>query len=146
MVIEKDVGIRLVHETHRQRLLNTPYAFQAILSQPSLDGVQVNADLSHWVCVCEHAPDEEKYPKRDSWWPPILNNVAKRVALIHARVGHDEGPQISDPRASEFDHIISLHLRWWKTVLPHLASNPSHTVSYASSYALNAIEVLNMYI
>ena len=39
----------VVHETHRQRLLHSPYQAVELLSRPELRQLKVNADLSHWV-------------------------------------------------------------------------------------------------
>ena len=41
--------VLVVHETHRQRLLYSPYQTLELLSLPELKELKVNADLSHWV-------------------------------------------------------------------------------------------------
>ena len=71
----------VVHETHRQRLLYSPYPTAALtispsltnpdpnpysrspdptryptaelLALPELAALKINADLSHWCCVCD---------------------------------------------------------------------------------------------
>lgn len=116
LIIEQEVGISLTHETHRQRVFNSPYTFHSIIKQPQLANLKINADLSHWVCLCEHVFDSKKFPERDVWWPEVLRLVAKHAAFIHARVGHQQGPQVSDPRAPEFDYLLKSHLSWWKEV------------------------------
>eukprot|EP01128_Nolandella_sp_AFSM9_P009261 TRINITY_DN5881_c0_g1_i1.p1 TRINITY_DN5881_c0_g1~~TRINITY_DN5881_c0_g1_i1.p1 ORF type:complete len:383 (+),score=95.62 TRINITY_DN5881_c0_g1_i1:587-1735(+) len=127
--IEERLGLKLVHETHRQRLLNTPYSLRQILSSsPSTDStspslthplaaLSVNADLSHWVCACEHVFDAKKFPKRDGWWPSVLSLLSSQVAFVHARVGFEQGPQVSDPRAPEFAYVVGQHLLWWKSLI-----------------------------
>jgi sugar phosphate isomerase/epimerase len=47
----------IVHETHRQRLMYSPFQTRDILKQPELKDLKINADLSHWVCVCERVFD-----------------------------------------------------------------------------------------
>lgn len=50
-------GVTIVHETHRQRLMHSPFQARDILQHPSLKDLKINADLSHWVCVCERVFD-----------------------------------------------------------------------------------------
>lgn len=45
--------VTIVHETHRQRLMFSPFQTRDILKHPQLKQLKINADLSHWVCVCE---------------------------------------------------------------------------------------------
>jgi hypothetical protein len=40
-----------------------------------------------------------------------------RTDLIHSRVGHQEGPQVTDPRAPEWDSALKAHLAWWDKVV-----------------------------
>jgi hypothetical protein len=35
---------------------------------------------------------------------------------IHGRVGHQEGPQVSDPRAPEFADAAAKHFVWWDAI------------------------------
>lgn len=46
--VEKALGIPIVHETHRQRLLFSPYSTAELLARPDLADLKINADLSHW--------------------------------------------------------------------------------------------------
>lgn len=105
----------VVHETHRQRLLHSPYQAKLILSQAEFASLKINADISHWVCVCEHLFDERN--PRDSWWPTVLDLVAKHCHFIHARFGHAEGPQVYDPREEiKWKEEIARHIDWWKVI------------------------------
>lgn len=36
---------------------------------------------------------------------------------IHSRVGHQEGPQINDPRAPEWGEALKAHLAWWDKII-----------------------------
>ena len=49
--------VTIVHETHRQRLMYSPFQTRDILQHPQLKELKINADLSHWVCVCERVFD-----------------------------------------------------------------------------------------
>jgi sugar phosphate isomerase/epimerase len=51
LLVGEHQHVLLVHETHRQRLLYSPYQARDILAHPSLSALKINCDLSHWVCV-----------------------------------------------------------------------------------------------
>lgn len=40
----------------------------------------------------------------------------ERVEHIHARIGHEEGPQVNDPRAPEWEAAVKQHFAWWDKV------------------------------
>ena len=92
-------GITVSHETHRRRILYSPFAYRDCFLGDSevaraLDNVRVTADLSHWAVVCERVfgmPDSDAENGVDDWWPRVLADVSKRAALVHARVGFGEG-------------------------------------------------------
>ena len=46
----------------------------------------------------------------------MLALVAKHTYLVHARVGHAEGPQVSDPAAPEFAPELDAHFSWWRAI------------------------------
>jgi sugar phosphate isomerase/epimerase len=101
-------NIRVVHETHRGRLAYSPYnAKQLFDRRPDM---RVTADFSHWVCVTEsyleHCAD-------------IINETIKRAAHIHARVGHTQSPQVSDPRTAEWQTAADHFMAWWLRIIDH---------------------------
>jgi hypothetical protein len=110
LLVDEYGSVTLVHETHRQRLLGSPYAAGAILQQPELGELKVNCDLSHWVCVCEKLFDEDD--KRDKWWPEVLQLVASHCHLMHLRVGHPQGPQVPDINGEFYAKEVNGHLDW----------------------------------
>lgn len=113
--MEAALGVSVVHETHRQRLLFSPYSTAEILESEALKGkLKINADLSHWCCVCEHVFDASD--PRDDWWPKTLALVAEHCHFIHCRVGHAEGPQVNDPDAPEHRAAVDAHFGWWRTL------------------------------
>jgi hypothetical protein len=115
LAIEKEIAssIVIVHETHRQRLMFNPFQTLEILSCPELIDLKINADLSHWACVCERLFDDIE---RDPWWPVLLSLVAQHCHFVHARIGHAEGPQVIDPRRPEFAPEVNAHLSWWEAI------------------------------
>jgi len=112
--IEAAIGVPVVHETHRQRLLYSPYSAAEILALPEFEKLKVNADLSHWCCVCEHVFDAAS--PRDDFWPAILATVAKHCEFIHMRIGYEEGPQVNEPDAPEHSAAAEAHWSWWRTI------------------------------
>ena len=94
----------LVHETHRGRILFNPWRTRDLLLQfPTL---QLCCDYSHWVTVGERLLDDEA----------ILALCAERCLHIHARVGHEQGPQVSDPRDPMWQPQVEAHERWWMQI------------------------------
>lgn len=103
--MEQDAGVRVGHETHRGRILFNPWIARQILSE--VEGVSLCADFSHWVCVCERMLTREA---------DIVKLAASRTIHVHARVGYEQGPQVPDPRAPEYESYLSRHESWWDLV------------------------------
>ena len=118
---EERLGIVVAHETHRRRILHSPFQYRDVFlrSQGAPGGARVTADLSPWACVCERVfgmPSSDAENGTDGWWDEVLADVAERCALIHARVGFAEGPQVPDPRAPEYAGEFDAHMSWWRTI------------------------------
>mmetsp|Transcript_9928 Transcript_9928/g.22569 ORF Transcript_9928/g.22569 Transcript_9928/m.22569 type:complete len:306 (-) Transcript_9928:192-1109(-) len=114
-----EIGSKLpcpvVHETHRRRVMWNPYSAGELLAHPALKGkLRINADLSHWVCACEHVFEDDT--ELDKWWPPLLAAVAEHCDFIHARVGHPNGPQVAHPDDPHHATELAAHMKWWKTI------------------------------
>jgi sugar phosphate isomerase/epimerase len=106
LAIEQAVGIPVAHETHRRRPLFSPMnAREVLLRLPEL---KVNADLSHWCCVTESMLEDHE---------STIELVAARSIHIHARVGYENGPQVSDPRAPEWAAHVATFERWWMSMI-----------------------------
>ena len=103
--VENALGVSVAHETHRARVLFNPWITAHVLNE--VEGVQLCADFSHWVCVCERLLDTEK---------DIIQLAADRVIHIHSRVGYEEGPQVPDPRAPEYANHLHHHEQWWDMI------------------------------
>lgn len=105
LAIEAAAGIPVAHETHRQRVLYNPWVCSRLLEQ--FAALQLCCDYSHWVCVCERLLDGEL---------EILAQCAPRCRHLHARVGHEQGPQVGDPRAPEYARHLAAHEAWWRMI------------------------------
>ena len=64
----------------------------------------LTADFAHWMPVLERIPyDLEE----------LFAYCASRTGHIHARIGHNEGPQIPDPRDPIWEPFTTIHETWW---------------------------------
>jgi hypothetical protein len=104
--VHQQTGIPIYHETHRSRLMySAPVAHQYLLKRPDL---MLNADLSHWCNVHESLLEDQE---------ETLQLVLQRCGHIHARIGHEESPQVNDPRAPEWEKTLQHHLGWWDEII-----------------------------
>jgi sugar phosphate isomerase/epimerase len=99
-------GIPIIHETHRGKSLFAAHITQDYLTR--IPDLRIALDISHWCNVHESMLDDQ--------------TLAVELALshtdhIHSRVGHPEGPQVSDPRAPEWEQALAAHCKWWDDVV-----------------------------
>jgi sugar phosphate isomerase/epimerase len=103
--VEQKIGVPVGHETHRGRILFTPWDAAFYLKQfPSL---KITADYSHWVNVCERLPEDEA---------ASVDLANQRAIHVHGRVGYEEGPQVPDPSAPEYAAQLAWHEQQWKQI------------------------------
>lgn len=99
-------GITICHETHRNKFSFAAHITAEYLRR--LPSLRLTLDASHWVCVAESLLEDQ---------PDAINLAIERTDHIHARVGFQEGPQVSDPRAPQFRDALDAHLSWWDRVV-----------------------------
>ena len=112
LCIEQDVGLTVAHETHRGRITFSPWDTSQLLT--AFSEMKLTCDFSHWVTVCERLLDSEL---------AILEQCAERCIHIHARVGYEQGPQVTDPAAPEWAGHLIAHERWWQQIWRAQARN-----------------------
>ena len=101
----KQRGTPVYHETHRGRMLySVPITANYLEQLPELS---LTLDISHWCNVHESLLADQ---------PEHVAIALGRTGHIHARVGHPEGPQVSDPRAPEWEQAVQTHLNWWEKI------------------------------
>lgn len=105
LAIERDSGLVVGHETHRGRVLFNPRDAANLLRR--FADLKITADFSHWVNVCERLPFDQK---------EAFDLAIERAVHIHARVGHEQGPQVYDPRAPEWQTHVQAHESWWSQI------------------------------
>ncbi len=120
---EARFGIPVAHETHRGRALYTPWHTAELLRK--LEGLKLAADFSHWCCVTESLLEE--HGER-------MAAACDRTIHIHGRVGHREGPQVSDPRAPEYAQELEAHERWWKRIVSGLLARGATAISFTPEF------------
>lgn len=105
MEVAEQLGITASFETHRSRSMFNPWITRDILR--ALPAMRLTCDFSHWCCVCERLIDTE---------PDVLALCAERAHHVHARVGYDQGPQVPNPTAPEYQPALEAHERWWRLI------------------------------
>lgn len=103
--IETKLGILCVHETHRSRYFGNPWNTYRLLEK--MPDLRLTADFSHWVCVAERLLGDADQ---------LLSRIFPHCHHIHARVGYEQGPQVPDPRAPEWQSHLHIHERWWDAI------------------------------
>ena len=106
--LEAELGVPVVHEIHRGRATFSTTATLALIE--AMPEIKLTADFSHWCCVHESLLQDQ---------PDRVNRTITRSYHLHARVGYEEGPQITDPRAPEWQTTVEVHLRWWQQLVDH---------------------------
>lgn len=102
----RETKVPIYHETHRGRMLySAPIARKFMENNPEL---RLTLDISHWCVVHESLLANQQ---------DTVDLALQRTDHIHSRVGHSEGPQVSDPRAPEWGAALTAHLTWWDKVI-----------------------------
>lgn len=106
--ISQSSGIGIYHETHRSRMLYAAHVTRDYLEK--IPDLRLTLDISHWCNVHESLLQDQQ---------ETVNLALSRTDHVHARVGHAESPQITDPRAPEWEKEVSTHFQWWDRILKH---------------------------
>lgn len=104
--IESKYGISIIHETHRKHFLFSTLTANIFFKLEK--ELKITADFSHWTCVSETLLEDQQ---------EITNEAISRSEHIHARIGYEQGPQISDPRAVEWEFHLITFTNWWEKIL-----------------------------
>lgn len=98
---ERENGVIVAHETHRGRVGFHPASAMDYFRARDF---AITADLSHWTCTTESFLEN---------FSPAVDEAIRRTVHFHARVGFEEGPQVPDPRAAEWQPALQHFLGWW---------------------------------
>jgi len=106
--IEKRVGIPIGHETHRGRATFTPWNTARLLKD--LPQLHITADFSHWCNVCESTLQDQE---------ENILLATQHTIHTHGRIGFEQGPQVPDFRAPEYEYLLIQHEKWWDMIIAH---------------------------
>lgn len=99
-------NIPIHHETHRGRFSYALLETKRYLNSDS--AFRLTLDISHWMVVHESLLAKQQQ---------LLDEVIERTDHIHARVGFEEGPQVNNPQAPEWDKALNRHLSIWESII-----------------------------
>ncbi|WP_226783267.1 sugar phosphate isomerase/epimerase family protein [Oceaniglobus trochenteri] len=100
--VAEDHGLFACMETHRGRLLNDPWRTARLLD--ALPDMQLALDVSHWHVIVDREPLDLM---------DLFDEAARRSGHVHARIGHEKGPQVPHPADPIWEGHLALYRRWW---------------------------------
>jgi hypothetical protein len=118
-----ELGIKIMHETHRARATFCTTSTMDIID--ALPKIRFTADFSHWCCAHNSLLQDQQ----DS-----VSRVIERSDYIHARVGSAISPQVTDPRASQWKEAVEAHVRWWEKIAEHHKNKDSEFLPICSEF------------
>ncbi len=104
-------GVRILFETHRGR-----FSFHAASLIPYLKkfpAIELVGDFSHFCAVSESMMQDQD---------EIIQQIIPHIVHIHARIGHEQGAQVNDPFAPEWQDHFTQFEKWWQSILNYQKS------------------------
>ena len=102
-LIANDAGLRPCFETHRGRILYNPFVCATLLER--IPDLELTSDLSHWLLVVDRIPNDIM---------DLFETASARSGHLHARIGHEKSPQVTEPADPAWEEHVALYRRWWK--------------------------------
>jgi sugar phosphate isomerase/epimerase len=102
----QSTGIPVAHETHRNKALFAAHVAHQFLER--IPNLRITADFSHWCNVAESLLEDQQ---------ESIDLAIHHTIHIHARVGHAQGPQVTEPRLPEWKNSLDIHANWWKRIV-----------------------------
>lgn len=106
--ISSQSGVPVFHETHRGRF--NFHAQTTLWYLERFPNLKLTGDFSHWCNVSESLLQDQE---------DILDKIVPHITYLHARVGHEQSPQVNDPRAEEWAKHLSRFCSFWDKVITH---------------------------
>ncbi len=116
-------GIRILHETHRGRF--SYHAASLIPYLQKFPEMELVGDFSHFCNVSESMLQDQEL---------AMQQIISHVSHIHARVGHEQGPQVNDPFAPEWQSHFSVFEKWWQQIIDNKKMAGSNTFSITPEF------------
>lgn len=106
--MSEQTNVPIYHETHRARILFAAHITRRYVE--AIPKLRLTLDISHWCTVHSSLLQDQK---------ETVDRALSRVNHVHSRVGHAQSPQISDPRAPEWENALDAHFAWWDQVVEY---------------------------
>jgi sugar phosphate isomerase/epimerase len=117
------MGVPVYHETHRGKFSFAAHITKEFLAR--IPNLELTLDISHWCAVAETLLGDQE--------DAVLAAIA-RTKHIHARVGHTQGPQVTDPRTGESNDALQFHLSCWDKVVNLHQKNGSQLLTFTTEF------------
>ncbi len=121
--LKKEGNTEILHETHRGRMCYSAPVTAAFLKH--YPDMKLTLDISHWTNVHESLLEDQ---------PESVKLALERTRHIHARIGHQEGPQVNDPRAPEWESVVKRHLEWWDTAVKYQLDSGKKQITFLTEF------------
>ena len=97
--------IPVYHEIHRGRF--TFHSRSTLKYLEVFPNLKFVGDLSHWCTVSESMLQDQE---------DIVSRILPKIFHIHARVGHEQSPQVNNPFAPEWRAHLDRFVKWWQAI------------------------------
>jgi sugar phosphate isomerase/epimerase len=126
--VEAETKLMINHETHRARIMYSPWVMPRILAaHPTLHLV---ADYSHFSVVSELG----SFGDYVAPLAEVIRACNTRVRHIHGRVGFEEGPQVPDPREPQWAPYMAGYMGWWRGIVQAAAAREQAVLTTTPEY------------
>lgn len=119
LTVESEVlsplGVRLVFETHRQRILHNPFALLALHRHDPkvMSQIRYNADISHFVVALERLPTTDG---DSEFWPEVLEILARQSHYMHCRMATPQAIQTLSARGDGSPEAEFFYKKTWSAI------------------------------
>jgi len=123
LTISSKTGVRILHETHRGR-----FSFHASSLIPYLKKfpeLELVGDFSHFCTVSESMLQDQA---------AIIEEIIPHVSHLHARIGHEQAPQVNNPFAPEWEHHFAHFEEWWYRIIDYKKQKGDKTFSITPEF------------
>lgn len=100
--VSRDTGIPVYQETHRNKWSFALHVLPVVLKRNP--DFCLTLDISHWFCVSESLLEDQQ---------EAMDLAISRTKHIHARIGHPQGSQVTDPALPQYATVLQAHLNIW---------------------------------
>lgn len=123
--ISIETSIPVLHETHRGK-----WSFAAHVTKDYLERLpelKIALDISHWCVTAESFLEDQE---------EAVHTAIRSAGHLHARVGYTEGPQVPDPRVSQWKPALERHFMWWDQVIEKAAKEGKTTFTVTAEFGV----------